>query len=84
MSEPGPRRVNIGSRERAVLSAANAWWVSRRPLDWSTTQHLATPNVNMATEMEKALARSVANLVRERRIRSGQRRALASEAKEGR
>jgi len=44
-----------------VVLAAVDWWISNRPLTWTTEDHLKFPAVNVAGEDAKALAVAVAN-----------------------
>ena len=49
-------------RMRAVVEAAEAWWLAHRPLEWDEEQHRATPRVNCATPTQVALADAISNL----------------------
>lgn len=46
-----------------VSDAAVEWWAGRRPVGWSTEQHLGNPRVNCSTAREIALAQRVAEWV---------------------
>lgn len=48
----------------AVEKAARGWWLTKRPVGWKRSQHLANPTVNCTDAKEKALAHSVAKWVK--------------------
>lgn len=60
-------------KERAVLIAADDWWVRRRPVGWDEAAHLASPAVNTSTDAEAVLAQCVADLRRARGEKGGER-----------
>ena len=43
-----------------VVGAAKAWWVSKKPVAYSNSEHLENPTINCCGEEEKELARAVA------------------------
>ena len=43
-----------------VIKAALAWWEGRRPHGFTAQDHLRDPMVNCCGELERALARAVA------------------------
>ena len=45
---------------RDVIKAALAWWEGRRPHGFTAQDHLREPMVNCSGELERALARAVA------------------------
>jgi hypothetical protein len=49
-----------------IFLAARGWWRSNRPWGWSLRRHLAEPEVNTTTNAERALARAVAALLKQR------------------
>lgn len=46
--------------EEVLLDAAFAWWESRRPVEFGLDDHIHHPMVNCCGELERALARAVA------------------------
>ena len=46
--------------------ASLAWWRSHRPCAFDETEHLKNPTINLATDSEKRLARSIARTLRTR------------------
>jgi hypothetical protein len=58
--------TQVADLERAVLSAAENWWVKCRPVGWDEDAHLASPAVNTTTDAAVALAEAVAALRRAR------------------
>lgn len=61
------RYVPAAAAEPAILSAARAWWRSKRPIGWTEAQHLASPTINTMTQWESRLARAVARAVKKRK-----------------
>ena len=39
-----------------ALDAADAWWVTKRPITWTDAEHAAQPFVNCVGPQEQALA----------------------------
>lgn len=46
--------------------AALVWWRSCRPCAFNEVEHLKNPTINLATDSEKRLARSVARTLKTR------------------
>ena len=46
--------------------AALAWWRGGRPCSFDEAEHLKNPTINLATDPEKRLARSVARTLKTR------------------
>jgi hypothetical protein len=46
------------SQER-IIALAQTWWEDFRPLGWTEEMHLRHPAINMASELERALAEAV-------------------------
>jgi hypothetical protein len=61
------RRFKLAQQKARVLKAAERWFAGRRPIGWSLALHLEQPQVNVATDNDKALATAVATLLREQR-----------------
>jgi len=53
---------NATPLEKATL----AWWRSHRPCSFDETEHLKNPTINLTSESEKQLARSVARALKTR------------------
>ena len=48
----------------SVADAAVAWWIARKPSDWSLEQYLADPAVDCPGDPERQLAEAVAKWVK--------------------
>jgi len=46
------------------LAAAESWWASKRPLDWTIEEHIRNPWVNCVGPVERHLALMVCELER--------------------
>ena len=63
------RQIDDGEEAHALLilaAAAKAWWESKRPIGFTTAQHLANPTINCTGDLgpAQALALAVAVCVR--------------------
>lgn len=50
--------------EASIINRALAWWRSKRPIGWTSEDHLKNPTVNCVDGLEHALAKSAANVAR--------------------
>jgi hypothetical protein len=56
--------IMVNKKEKAVIDAAIAWWVSRRPLAFGEEDHLENPRVNCSGAEQIAMARAVAKYLK--------------------
>jgi Lar family restriction alleviation protein len=66
--EEAEDRWNARATDPAVkrlMEAAQAWWISKRPVDYDEQQHIGNPAINCCSESERRLAEVVAEVKNE-------------------